>query len=284
MKAYCPSHITCFFSPVDSQDVLHKGSLGAGIRLDSGTVVTMEDSERGRRFFINGERSEAHISENVLDRLMPNVDVDIYIESELPFGQGFGMSASGAIAIALCATSLMGGTNEDAFICAHFADVEGKGGLGDVAALTSRSHQPVRVRSGIPPNGDIIDPGISFEGLTLAILGPKLSTSFVLEDKGMYDSIISVGKHSVEDYLDCMTTERLFAVSNDFSSRTGVEHKATSNAIKELKDHGIRSAMCMLGNSIFCEASESDVKDILGEITTFSTRSTDAPPRIIRKG
>jgi pantoate kinase len=42
-KAFCPGHITCFFHPVRTDDVLTTGSRGAGIRLSKGAFVTLEE-------------------------------------------------------------------------------------------------------------------------------------------------------------------------------------------------------------------------------------------------
>ncbi|MCL1905229.1 MAG: pantothenate kinase, partial [Methanomassiliicoccaceae archaeon] len=47
------------------------------------------------------------------------------------------------------------------------------------------------------------------------------------------------------------------------------------------KDH--RASMCMLGNSIFTNACEDEVKDILGNVEIAACISSPDGPRIIRK-
>jgi len=285
IKAYCPSHITCFFRPVESSNILSKGSLGAGIRLESGTAVEINERSGNTRIFINGEESEANITRSILENMIPGKGFEVNVEIELPLGQGFGMSASGAVATALCAANIMGADRHIAFVNAHIADIEGGGGLGDVAALMKEAHQPVRVKAGIPPEGEVIDTRITFDKLTLAVLGPKLKTSSVLSDRKFYESLVTVGDNSIFDYLNDVSKERLFFLSNQFSYSTGVEQKDISNAIEKLRSTGINAAMCMLGNSIFSEAPEEEIKEILGEdVWTLSARSTDRKADIIRKG
>jgi Predicted archaeal kinase (sugar kinase superfamily) len=284
IRAYCPAHITCFFKPMESSDILAKGSLGAGIRLESGTFVSLEERTGDTRISLNGVPTDAKITRNVLKRMILEKGVELNIETQLPLGQGFGMSASGAIAVALCAAEMFGASRYEAFTAAHIADIEGGGGLGDVAALMTEAHQPVRVKAGIPPKGSIIDTGLSFDRVTVAILGLNMKTSDVLRNENRYDAILSAGGSSVADYLKDATEERLFDISNAFSSVSGVEQNNVTDAIGRLREKGIRSAMCMLGNSIFSEASEDEIKEVLGEdIRTFSTRSTDEGARIIRK-
>jgi Predicted archaeal kinase (sugar kinase superfamily) len=284
IKAYCPAHITCFFRPTESSDVLSKGSLGAGIRLESGTIVSMEERVGNTRILLNGVPADAKITQFVLEKTIPEKGVELNIETQLPFGQGFGMSASGAIAAALCASEISGADRYDSFVAAHIADIEGGGGLGDVAALMTEAHQPVRLKAGIPPKGVIIDTRLSFDRVTVVVLGLNMKTSDILKDSSKYNAIMSAGGSTVTDYMKDVTKERLFDISNRFSTISGVEQNNVSDAIGKLKEKGIRSAMCMLGNSIFSEASEDEIKEVLGEdIWTFSTRSTNESARIIRK-
>jgi Predicted archaeal kinase (sugar kinase superfamily) len=285
IKAYCPSHITCFFRPVESPNILSKGSLGAGIRLESGTILDIDEKAGNTRIFINGEETEANITRSILEKMIPDRGFEVNIEIELPLGQGFGMSASGAVAMVLCAADIVGVDRHTAFVNAHIADIEGGGGLGDVAALMKEAHQPVRVRAGMPPDGEVIDTKMTFDKLTLAVLGPKLKTSSVLSDKECLRSLIAAGDYAMSDFLNDVSKEHLFSLSNRFSSSTGVEQKEVSQAMDRLRSREINVAMCMLGNSIFSEASEEEVKEILGEdIWTLSVRSTDRRADIIQKG
>ena len=45
ISVFVPSHITGFFSILDNEDPLLKGSLGAGVLLDKGVITEMDESD-----------------------------------------------------------------------------------------------------------------------------------------------------------------------------------------------------------------------------------------------
>ncbi|MDR2846065.1 MAG: pantothenate kinase [Candidatus Methanoplasma sp.] len=285
ISAFCPAHISCFFKPSDSEDILRKGSSGAGIRLSSGTRTSIEETDGKTSVTIDGAPFDAGITRLVLERLAPGKTFSVEIDNALPMGQGFGMSASGAVSTALCVAELMGIKKDEAFRAAHAADIIGGGGLGDVAGLLNETHQPTRTAAGLPPVGKMAYSGLSFSKLTVAVLGPKVSTASVLGDPVKYKLVQDKGGNALNDFLHSMTVEDLFYVSNRFSSSVGVECPEVSAAIRRLRSDGIRSAMCMLGNSLFIDAGESEVRKTLGDDVYLRTvASTAEPARVIRKG
>ncbi len=284
ISAFCPAHITCFFQPVDAVDVLAKGSRGAGIRLNLGTTVELEERSSGEsRVTLDDIDSDAPITKAVLNSLAPKRSFNVTVKNDLPTGQGFGMSASGAIAASLCVCELLGLRREEAFKAAHIAEVTCGGGLGDVSGLICEAHQPIRISAGLPPIGEVIDSEVKFNNLTLAVLGPKLNTSDILSDMRKYTRISEVGALAMSDYIDNASKEALFRASNKFSSGIKMESILMSKAIRELKERGIRSGMCMLGNSMFIDSFEDVVRDVLDDVQLFTARSTDVPARVIRK-
>ena len=103
-KAFCPGHITCFFHPVRTNDVLTTGSRGVGIRISRGATVTLEERSDARvEIVMDGVSSEAKVTRKVLELIRPGEGFDVTIENGLPVSQGFGMSAAGAIAVAIAA-------------------------------------------------------------------------------------------------------------------------------------------------------------------------------------
>ncbi|MDR3206044.1 MAG: pantothenate kinase [Candidatus Methanoplasma sp.] len=282
-SAYCPAHITCFFRPVHSSDVLSKGSEGAGIRLKAGTLVHAEETHGRTRVFIDGVESEAKITKLALGYAAPGRNFEIHAVNDLPTGQGFGMSAAGAVAAALCAAESEGGTREEAFRAAHAADIVGGGGLGDVSGILCEHHQPTRIKAGLPPIGRAVDSGAEFPVLTVAVLGSKMSTAEVLGNKDICSALEAEGAAALAEYKRGMSVDSLFRTSNAFSKASGVETAEASEAIRRLNAAGIRAAMCMLGNSIFTDAPMDAVKDVLGEVFARETSSTADPAAIIRK-
>ena len=287
VTAFCPGHITCFFSPAGdpSDDILHRGSIGAGIRTSLGTRVEVtERSGSIVHMVMDGQEADLPVTRLVADSMAPGRGLDITIENDLPCGEGFGMSASGAIAVAFALSEILGKDDQYAFEIAHAAEIRGGGGRGDVSAIQCPAHQPVRVRQGIAPYGETVGTGVRFDGLILAVLGTKMNTGKVLGDPERHSAIQKAGRSAVSDYLEGPTTELLFSLSNKFSADTGLECEAVSTAISELRSAGYHAAMCMLGNSIFTDAPADVTESLLGTDAVFSCGSTDSMPGITRKG
>ena len=284
ISAFCPAHITCFFRPVHSENILEKGSRGVGIRLASGTTVHMDEIRGSTKIRINGKADGAKITRHVLEHMAPGRSFDVDAECGLPMGQGFGMSASGAVAAALCVSELTGKSRKEAFEAAHTADAVCGGGLGDVAGLMHDGDVPIRVKAGLPPFGRVTDRGITFEGITLVVLGRKLSTAGVLGDAGISKRICGAGDKVVDEFFEFGTKDLLFEMSDRFSSEAGIRGPAVAEAMRILEENGIRSSMCMLGNSIFTDVPEEEVRGVLGDRgRIFRTSSTGEPARVTRK-
>ena len=291
-SAYCPAHITCFFKPSTSfHNILEKGSEGVGVRLRLGSTVHVYEAKGRTRIIIDGKEDDAKITRYVLEHMAPGRTFEVNVECSVPPGQGFGMSASGAVAAALCLAEITGKSRTEAFEAAHAADAICGGGLGDVSGLMHEGDVPIRIKAGLPPVGMVYDMKLSFEKMALVVMGDKLSTAGVLDNAAKFKAICNAGDAAMSDFRtnDIMkddideVKESLFRISNKFSSRSHVRSPAVDGAIKILERNGIRSAMCMLGNSIFTDATEEEIGDTLGNGKIFLTSSTNEPAHIIRK-
>jgi len=285
-SAYCPAHITCFFSPSPLDNIIKTGSVGVGIRLKAGTVVHLDEIRGSTKVIIDGKEDEAKITRHVLEHMALGRNFEVNVECGLPPGQGFGMSASGAVATALCLAEIQGKSRTKAFEAAHIADIVCGGGLGDVAGLMCDADVPVRARAGFPPFGEVNSAGISFDNLTVVVLGEKLSTAEVLGNSESVKKICVAGEKAMNEFAAKGAADKkglMFNLSNKFSSEAGVRGQAVNEAIKKLEKNGIRSAMCMLGNSIFTDGNKEEVSRILGTGKVFSSSSTNEPARIIQK-
>jgi len=279
-KAFCPGHITCFFSPVLTDDVMTTGSIGAGIRLNKGTFVTVEERrDRKVSVVMDGKECDARVTAAAISAMAPGKGFDVTAENELPVSQGMGMSAAGAIAAALCISSLTGTDEYDAYRAAHIAEVRNGGGLGDVAGIMG-GRQPVRVKAGLPPFGKVIDSGIEMN-TTIIVLGGKMYTKDILSDAERIKKIIVSGTGCVNEFVNSQTEKKLYEVSSRFSESAGLATKEVRAALSKLrKDH--EASMCMLGNSVFTNADETSVKEILGDdVQTISCSSSGEGPKVI---
>ena len=282
-SVFSPGHITCFFHPVRTGDPETTGSRGAGLRLSLGTTVTIEErTDRRVNIVMDGRESDAPVTRRVLSMACPDRGFDVTIENELPVGQGFGMSASGAIAAAACACMISDIDIRQAYRLAHVAEVTEGGGLGDVAAIMSGFHQPVRIRPGLPPYGEVRGSGLRIPRLTLAVVGDKLSTAPVINDPDMQSRMCRIGSGMVDDYIRKPSLGRLFSLSREFSTSLGLESEGVRDALNEIAKVA-PAGMCMLGHSVFTTLPEDEVREILGDVPVFSA-STSKLPSIIQTG
>ena len=262
---FCPGHVSCVFQPFPSSDPVKAGSRGFGIRLSLGAHCTAEPrSDREIRITIDGIECQAPVTRHAVLSLAGDTGFDISISNDLPVSQGFGMSAAGALSAALCVCDHLGLSEHDAVVAAHSADVCCGGGLGDVVAIAECCDLPIRMLPGIPPHGRMDGLNHHIDRMTLAVLGQKMVTGSVLGDQTMMDRIREVSERAMDAFLEERTVDALYRQSNMFSSQSGLESDQLRAALEILHSEGYHAGMCMLGNSVFTDASGNVVKDLLG--------------------
>ena len=143
------AHVTLVFTVhSESEDPLEQGSYGVGLCLEAGISTTCRSdpsTNTGLTVIINGNPSEEELHSAVLseciefDSELASMHHTFDIQSQLPFSQGFGLSAAGALSAARCllAMSSLPVENQDraAWMIAHRVERKLSGGLGDVTAL-----------------------------------------------------------------------------------------------------------------------------------------------------
>ena len=113
ISVFVPSHITGFFSILDNEDPLLKGSLGAGVLLDKGVITEIdeidENESKDLSISINGKKDEYNkvIILKTIELMKEDIEIDmddIIIKQtiQVPIGCGFGTSAASAIGTAIC--------------------------------------------------------------------------------------------------------------------------------------------------------------------------------------
>ena len=100
--AFAPGHISGFFEPVYSPDLSRTGSRGAGINVSLGAVSEVFVSAstlQSFEVFVNNKRSDDNVTRLSLKYLFGDNPVKVVVKTklDLPLGQGFGMSAAGAL-------------------------------------------------------------------------------------------------------------------------------------------------------------------------------------------
>ena len=283
-SVFVPGHISCVFRPYRAASVEETGSRGLGIRLSLGcrTSASRRNDER-ISIRINGQESEASVTRYALESMGLETGLDIDIYHDLPMEQGFGTSASGTYAAALCGAELCGRDRSEAILATHKAECDMGGGLGDLLAIESPYPVPVREHEGVPGlTGRTEDSGITFDRLTLIVFERPLSTKSVLGDPTVMDRIIRAGDSAMEEFMQDRSKESLFRVSESFSADIGLESEEVSLGIEELSDRGYHAGMCMLGNSIFSDAPISEAEQIFGSARIYECSSFSGDIRVSR--
>ncbi|MBO4357116.1 MAG: pantothenate kinase [Candidatus Methanomethylophilaceae archaeon] len=284
IAAFCPGHITCFFHPVRSYDPMQAGSRGVGIKLSKGAKVSLEERSDDKIITImDGTECDCGITKAAIREIDRTRGYNVIIENDLPVGQGFGMSAAGSLAAALCACEAAGKGIEEAFGAAHRSEIAGGGGYGDVSGIRGRSHVPIRSIAGLPPFGKVINSGLRMKNVTVAVLGTPLNTGDTLSNKETVAKIQEYGSRMVTDFIERSSIELLFDYSKEFSEAIGLETQEMKKALSELRKEG-NAGMCMLGHSIFTDLSVKKTKEILGDdVLITECHSVGSLPRIVRK-
>ena len=285
VRSFVPGHVSCIFQPIPSDDCLKAGSRGVGIRLSLGSVAEVgfrDDKEV--RITIDGSEREAEVTRLVATTMAPGRGLDIDIKNDLPMGQGFATSASGAMATAMCLGVLTDVSPRTACESAHSAEVRMKGGLGDVSAIVSGQDVPIRMRPGMPPHGEIQGAPFSVPDLTLAVIGDTLSTASILSDRVLSQRISDAGGRYTDMFMEDPTPDNLFEYSYRFAEETGLVPPEMKTILDRLRAEGYGAGMCMLGCSIFTDAPADVVREAAGDgARVFPCSSSHAAVGVTRK-
>jgi pantoate kinase len=255
--AFCPGHVTGFFAIFDRADELAKrGSRGAGICLDRGVDVRVDISQHDEqqiRIFINEEERPALVTAEVIERLIGDEKYCVVVNStsQLPEGQGFGMSGAAALATAFAVDQALGLRKEKAELVriAHEVEVQNRTGLGDVGPQ-SVGGIVVRKREGAPPHCNLLKLKHDIREIVLCIVGDMLPTEDVLADDNLTDSINNHGMRCLEKMRGEASVDCLMECSRDFAVATNIMSHEVAEAVKAASEFG-KASMCMLGNSVF---------------------------------
>ncbi|KYK22566.1 hypothetical protein AYK24_01875 [Thermoplasmatales archaeon SG8-52-4] len=263
--AFAPGHISGFFEPVYNHDIFRTGSRGAGINITLGAMSEISvESSRVQSFetYVNNKKSNAPVIKLALKHMLDNNPVHVVVKTtlDLPFGQGFGMSAASALSSTFALSKIIGVSKNEAMKASHFSEVQLKTGLGDVLASCFGGVE-IRKSAGLPPWGVIEHIPGKYE-LVLCIIGKKLDTKKILQDQNKTMNIINYGKYCTKKILEKPSIENLFFLSQTFTKKTKLADKQVLEAIECANQYGMAS-MCMLGNSVFAIGQTEELCKIL---------------------
>lgn len=265
--AFAPAHISGFFEPVyHPSDMDRTGSRGAGINLALGAtteVIVANSSEQIFEIFVNGKKAQAPVTNLALKLMLGKNQLHVIAKTkiDLPMGQGFGMSAAGALSTTYALSKIIGYSDfYEALKASHYAEVQLKSGLGDVIA-SSFGGIEIRKSPGLPPWG-IIEHIPGKVEVVVCVVGRKVDTKKILSNSALNEKIVSYGKYCTKNILENPSVENFLYLSQLFTNKTELASKKVVGAINAANRFGVAS-MCMLGNSVFAIGKTNDLCKIL---------------------
>ncbi|MEM2086167.1 MAG: pantoate kinase [Archaeoglobaceae archaeon] len=229
---FCPSAISCIFSPKLDQDPLKSGSLGVGFTIDKGVFAKPSS---GIKF--NGKKIDFPTVEYVVRENKMN---GVELLTDLPLGCGFGLSGASALATAFLSEK----PAVELFDLAHVAEVVNLTGLGTVTTQTF-SGLVIR-KSASCPSRAVIERYVWNYELDFISLG-GISTSEVLTTR---KNISEIGKKWLNEFIKKVSLDNLFRCSKGFAEETGLI-EPVRDIIEAVESSGGMASMAMLGKTVF---------------------------------
>ncbi|MBC7081292.1 MAG: hypothetical protein H5T44_03505 [Thermoplasmatales archaeon] len=241
--SFAPSHITGFFEIFLKESSEKSGSRGAGLCISLGSYAIAEKIS-GKKMVAEGNIGKGEVTKLAIKRIASGVKVKI--KNQLPFSQGFGISASSSLSSCLAVAELLGIDRSEAIRAAHYAELKSGTGLGDVVT-SARGGMEIRLREGI--GGEIKKIELN-EKIIVGIVGKKIHTKSILEDEKKREIINDIGKDCLKKFLRKPDIENFFDLSLYFAENSGLMSEKVKKVLKHLNKIG-KASMCMIGNSVF---------------------------------
>jgi pantoate kinase len=194
------------------------------------------------------------ISEEVARRLAarrPGV-LEVTLRHDLPVGQGFGTSASGALATALAVGAVVRVPRATSIATAHLADLFGGGGLGGVASILGGGLE-FRRRPGIPPIGRVEHRTFG-PPLLLALVGGPMPSPALLRSEPFLDRVHDASAASMRAMDRAPTVATFLREAERFTDRLEIAPGPVQRTIAALRAAGARSSQAMFGRSVVAVA------------------------------
>ena len=251
---FAPGHVTGIFSPdLTARDPRARGSIGAGLVLDAGVLAMAEwrPSDRAILRLHSEVARPLPISQDVAQRLLARRpgQLHVVLRHELPVGQGFGMSAAGALATALAVASAVGTSRHHALEVAHLAELYGGGGLGGVSAILAGGLE-VRDRPGVPPWGH----ARHFRALGtvfLIVAGAAMPSPRLLRDPRFLGRVEDAARPGLEWLGRRPSFSGFLQEAERFTDALRLGPPSVLRRARTLRSADIAVAQAMLGRSLF---------------------------------
>ena len=242
LEANLPIHVTALWLPVWRRSPLDTGSLGAGLLLEPGVKIRVSSCGPGRRCGLR-----LRLPEGWLDGL-PSVVAEVYrlapsasrlsvtLESPVPLGVGYAVSAAAALAASLALVAQEGATVEEAARIAHMAEVAAGTGLGDVVAMLYGRGLEMRLAPGAPGLARVESIPVSGEVVTVS-LGSAMETGEM--HRGLSWRLHSLAAPRLARLFSRPSLESLLEEARGFSLEAGFVSRSQVELFDALVEEGL---------------------------------------------
>lgn len=251
--AFAPGHVTAVFRPdLSARDPRGRGSVGAGFTLSAGAWARLRWRPGSvRRITVRGDGPGPFpITAEVASRMLGDRSGTLHVETrhELPVGQGFGMSAAGALATALAGARLFRRPRVTAVEVAHLADLFGGGGLGGVSSILAGGIE-LRQSPGIPPWGRVLHRRWT-GALFVSVAGRAIPSPAILGDPRWHRRIERASAGALGRLGNRPTAASIAEEGERFTDRLGLAPAALRSRLRALRRSGSPVFQAMFGTAL----------------------------------
>lgn len=257
IRAYAPASISLIFTIEESKHPAKMGSRGVGFTVAQGVTVTTTFARAAlanrHEISLNGKPIHLATVETMLSLLaVPPVLVEL--ESKLPLGCGFGLSAASAYATALAVSKLfdLKKSRLELAKIVHIAEVVNGTGLGDVVNLY---YGGFCLKEKISSSFAVKKLPISESSVYYRIFSP-LFTKSIISDKSRKKIINKYGMLAFDKIKKLYNGQKLslghiLDISFQFVDKAGLlTDKKTRETINKIRLNGGHASMIILGNGV----------------------------------
>ncbi len=273
-EAFCPAHLTGFFTIRKNNNVQETGSLGAGfsIRLGVNTSVEIEfDATPGMQIKVLGyTSSDTRVSEQIVSEYRKKFRMGflrIRHAIKVPVGYGFGCSAAVALSLSMALNAALGSplTKKEEAGIAHKVEIECRTGLGDVLAAYHGGFE-MRYKAGAPGIG-MIEKIKEDPNIVIACFAPMSTRKFISEKMDSINGLggkmlerLAVSKDHVIDFQD---------MSLEFAKHVGIVTPNIKKTTDALHKAGIKCGVALFGETIFAMVDSETEKSAISILENF---------------
>jgi len=233
-----PLHVSGFWVPYYGPTPTLTGSVGAGLTLKP--YLTASTTDFDDVVSLNNVEIRGGLRNSIV-RLTGVKRFGVIAEAPAGLGEGFGLSAALAIAMAISAqlASQHGLRLEEAFRHAHVAEVENLTGLGDVIAEALGGGLVVRVKPGPPGLGEAFSIKVRDRINVSAVPIGRTTTPEMLKD--FAGRISLYGREALAKFLRNPGLEAFAENAWLFSRLTGMMSPEVEDKVSDVLKYALRS-------------------------------------------